>query len=161
MGVFGLVLRAKWIAGFLASDLCLRTMTGEDSRLIGQGVEILADRVEELLVVPAGEVGPADTSVKQGVTRKEDGLGDEVKGDRFGRVSGNVREIKFEPGDFKGGLAFEDGGDLKGRNVHGNAHFLNAFFHDDIGRVRRPGRDPGASCCQKGAVFDVIKVLVG
>jgi len=72
---------AKQIGLFLGADTCLRTVAGKDRCFFGQGVEFLADGVEELIVIPSGEIRAANTAVEEGISGEEGGVGDQVEGD--------------------------------------------------------------------------------
>ena len=92
----------KWIGGFLLFDGCLWAVPGENRRLSGQRVEFFADGVEELLVIPAGKVGPPDAPVEKGVARKKEGFRGQVEANGVRGMAGNVGDFKGEIADFQG-----------------------------------------------------------
>jgi len=50
------------------SDGCRLSMTRENFAVVGQYKQILADTVQELLMITAREVCPTDTAVEKNVT---------------------------------------------------------------------------------------------
>lgn len=71
MCLFLLKVWADRVAVFFFIDGGLWAVSGEDRGDVRKGVEFFADGVEELLMVPSGEVGAANTAIKEGVTGKE------------------------------------------------------------------------------------------
>lgn len=71
MCLLWLKVRAGRIAAFFFIDRCLWAVSREDSGDVRKGVEFFSDGVEELLMVPSGEVGATNIAIKEGVTGKE------------------------------------------------------------------------------------------
>jgi len=157
----GLESWAKGICFSFGADTGLWSVTGKDGSFFGKSVEFLADGVEELIVIPAGEIGAADTALKESVSGEKEGLRDEVERDGVGRVAGDVGEVEVVVADLEGGVFSEGFVDFIGRYFDGDAHFLDAFFHDDVGRVGLVSVDAGACGTEGGDVIDVVEVLVG
>ena len=112
-------------------------------------------------MVPAGEVGSANAAVEKGVACEEVGLCGQVEGDGVGGVAGNVGDDEVVASDFQDGFFSDDFVNFVGRDFDGEAHFLDALFHDDVGRVGLVGMNAGSIGAEGGDIFDVVEVLVG
>jgi hypothetical protein len=67
-------------------------VAGDDSDLVGEGQESVADRGKELAGVAAGEIGAAYGAGEEGVSCEEKGLVREVKADGAFGVAGGVED---------------------------------------------------------------------
>ena len=159
MSLVGLL--AKGVDGFFPVDGGLRSVPGENRGWSGENVELFANRVEELIVIPSGEVGAANTAIEQGISREKKGFRGKMKADRVGRMPGSVGNIEGEFVDFKLRRFLEDFVDDIGWNIHREAHFANPVLHDDVGGVFPEGADPGSAFTEGGHIVDMVEVLMG
>lgn len=53
------------------ADGGFRSMTGIDGRFIRQGVDPLEDTVEQLIVVPSGQIGSTDAALEEDIATDE------------------------------------------------------------------------------------------
>ena len=60
LGKLTILLFSKRIALFLVDDRCVRSVAREYSCLLGESVEVFLDRLDQLVVIAAWEVGAAD-----------------------------------------------------------------------------------------------------
>ena len=83
----------------LEADGGRRPVTAIDLGLIGQDQDLLLDAVDYLVVVPAGEIRPADAEVEQRVAAKDHARSGEA--DAAGTVTRRVQNSEMQVADIQ------------------------------------------------------------
>ena len=127
---------------------------------IGQGEKLFADSSEELFVVAAGEVGPADTTLKKGVAAENGIVSGEVESNGVGRVTRDVEEGDFFQSEVDDVAICKGLLGPKGGNADGKAEGAGDIFADDCRVVIRVRKNAEALRGEGGNVFYVVEMLM-
>lgn len=66
---------------------------------IGQGVNVILDRIRQLLKGASRKISPSDTALEQGITTNCHCVIDKPEKDASGAVAGHMSHLHFPPDD--------------------------------------------------------------
>ena len=119
------------------------------------------NRVEELIVIPSGEVGTANAAIEESVSREKEGFGSEMKANRVWRVPRNMGNVEGQFVDLKLPGLFKEFVDDIGWNINREAYSASPVLHDDVGSIFPESVDPDSPFLEGGNIVDMVEVLMG